>query len=92
MFNGLKPTVMGTRGVLLGQECNGNAAAEIASNTSGLAYIDFTQINADFRGRIVYNNSTNSMTFHSAGNATARMTVQSDGVVNIPTLTGTKVI
>ena len=29
------------------------------------------------------------MTFHSSANTTARMTIQANGTVNIPTLTGT---
>jgi hypothetical protein len=68
-----------SRGVLMGTESNGNASIEIITDTNGIAYIDFSQVNTDFKGRILYNNSTDTMTFHIAGSTTARMTLNSTG-------------
>ena len=45
-----------------------------------------TQISKE---EFLYNHASNVMTFHSSANTTARMTIQANGTVNIPTLTGT---
>jgi hypothetical protein len=88
-ITGTKATSKSTKGVLLGTESSGNAAVEIISDTAKISYIDFSSTSTDFRGRILYDNSAITMSFHSNANTTARMTVQANGTVNIPTLTGT---
>ena len=88
-MTGNKGVLLGSSGVLIGKEATGNCSIEIVSNTGGISYIDFSVPNSDFQGRILFNNSSNVMTFHSSANTAARMTIQANGTVNIPTLTGT---
>ncbi len=81
-----KFTVTGTKdsglvgqGVTMGNDgIDGNTGIEIVSYTDQLSYIDFTHINTDFKGRILYDNSTEVMRFSTA--LVERMSVSASGL------------
>ena len=86
---GFKASSATAKGVLIGVESSGNAAIEIISDAGKISYLDFSTPLTDTKGRIMYDNSLNTMTFYTNASLTVRMTIQSNGTVNIPTLTGT---
>ena len=88
-MTGFKASSATAKGVLIGVESSGNAAIEIISDAGKISYLDFSTPLTDTKGRIMYDNSLNTMTFYTNASLTVRMTIQSNGTVNVPTLTGT---
>jgi hypothetical protein len=66
-------TSYASAGVYTGIQSSTNAGIElVATSTSATAFIDFSAPNVDYKGRILYDNSTNSFTIYT--NGVARMT------------------
>ena len=74
-------------GVHIGQQGT-NAAIELVAGDSQDAFIDFTKVSADKRGRIRYNNSDDS--FRIETNNTEQICIDSGGNVGIGTTTPTE--
>ena len=55
----------------------------VAASTTNNSFIDFTEQGNDYRGRIIYNNGTDYMGFHTNANVTERMRIDSAGNVGI---------
>ncbi|MFM7983480.1 MAG: hypothetical protein ACKPKO_29560, partial [Candidatus Fonsibacter sp.] len=72
-----RPQPPTAQGCSKGQASSGFTAIELVSGvgTTYQTYIDFTEPNVYFRGRIIYTNSTNDFQFLVNSNATARMTL-----------------
>lgn len=63
------------QGVFLGADAASpnNRGIDICAGASALAWLDFTSPNADFKGRIVYDNAANNMDFSTNGLYRARI-------------------
>ncbi|MFM7984473.1 MAG: hypothetical protein ACKPKO_34625, partial [Candidatus Fonsibacter sp.] len=70
-----RPQIPTAQGCYIGSTSVGYTAIELVSGvgTTYQTYIDFTEPNVDFRGRIIYTNATNDCQFFVNSNATARM-------------------
>jgi len=69
----LRPSIPTSIGCYIGQAADNDTAIELCSLSANKSYIDFTQPNTDFKGRIIYNNTDNDLKFHVNSNTTARM-------------------
>jgi len=69
----LRPSIPTSIGCYIGQAADNDTAIELCSLSANKSYIDFTQPNTDFKGRIIYNNTDNVLKFHVNSNNTARM-------------------
>lgn len=69
-----------TKGVYTGISGGTNAGIELVADTaSNLSFIDFSYTTVDYRGRIMYNHSANSLAFYTSANATAALNIDSSG-------------
>lgn len=84
---GLKPTSTSNVGITLGRDVSNAAGIEIVGNSAQVEYIDFTYTGQDTRGRILYTNSTNAMSFAVNAGTTA-MTLLSAGTTQIASRMG----
>ena len=79
------PQVPPEQGCFIGSQNGGHVAIELASANGALAYIDFSQVNSDFKGRIMYSNANSDFTF--SVNTTLKMTLNSAGLSVVVTVT-----
>ncbi|MFM7984819.1 MAG: hypothetical protein ACKPKO_36410, partial [Candidatus Fonsibacter sp.] len=75
----VKPAAPATAGVYIGLD-SGNTAGRMEISASSLPYIDFTTPSVDYKGRILYDHSTNELRIFVAGSTTANMTLNSSGL------------
>ncbi|MFM7980932.1 MAG: hypothetical protein ACKPKO_16595 [Candidatus Fonsibacter sp.] len=77
-----RPQIPTAQGCYIGQASSGYTAIELVSGvgTSYQTYINFTEPNLDFRGRIIYSNGTNDCQFCINSVSTANMTLNSSGL------------
>ncbi|MFM7988179.1 MAG: hypothetical protein ACKPKO_53590, partial [Candidatus Fonsibacter sp.] len=77
-----RPQIPTAQGCYIGQASTGYTAIELVSGvgTTYQTYIDFTELNVDFRGRIIYTNATNDFQLCTNSMSTAKMTLNSSGL------------
>ncbi|MGL5934753.1 MAG: tail fiber domain-containing protein [Cetobacterium sp.] len=69
-------------GVYSGISGSTNAGMElVAASGTALSFIDFSYINVDYRGRIMYNHTLNEMQFYTNANGTAAVFINSLGTL-----------
>ncbi|MFM7827462.1 MAG: hypothetical protein ACKO82_07620, partial [Acidimicrobiaceae bacterium] len=77
-----RPQTPTAQGCYIGQSSVGYTAIELVSavGTTFQTYIDFTEPNVDFKGRIIYSNGANDFQFYINSVTTAKMTLNSSGL------------
>ncbi|MFM7982788.1 MAG: hypothetical protein ACKPKO_26040, partial [Candidatus Fonsibacter sp.] len=77
-----RPQIPTAQGCYISQASSGYTAIELVSGvgTTYQTYIDFTEPNIDFRGRIIYTNGTNDFQFCINSVSTAKMALNSSGL------------
>lgn len=68
---GTKNVAFASAGVYAGIDSASTAGIEIVGSSTGLTYIDFSILNTDRRGRIVYNHINDAMTFSTLNGVNA---------------------
>ena len=92
VVSGTKATTPTTVGIHIGADSGLVAAIErCPASAANVAYIDFTYP-MDFRGRIMYNNATNVMSFATNASASAQLNILSTGNVGINTTAPTSAL
>ncbi len=74
--------------VNFGVNNNDEAMIKLVSAANSSSFIDFNKTNsaADFKGRIAYDNASDSLNFYTSSNNTPNLTITSDGKVGIRNL------
>ena len=83
--SGTKPTQPSAAGVYVGLDSAAAGGMEICCSAS--PYIDFTTINSDFRGMLIYTHCDNSFNWQVSGTTTVAMKLISTGLSVTGTVT-----
>ena len=68
-------TAPSSRGIYLGLDSDAAGGIDICADTN--QYIDFTTLNNNYRGRLIYNNTNNDFKMHVNGSTTPSLTLNS---------------